>query len=90
MIKKNFLFSAFILFFCITLNFSNQASAKVYVDINSPAFKLIPVAICDFNNQSINSPKQEGPGLQIAEDVKKDLSLTGIFNILNQHKEHCV
>ncbi|MFA5321824.1 MAG: Tol-Pal system beta propeller repeat protein TolB [Smithella sp.] len=84
MIKKIVLLSSFILFFCAALNFSNQAAAKVYVDINSPAFKLIPVAICDFNNKSFTPLQQGNSGNRVAEDVKKDLSLTGIFNILNK------
>lgn len=79
MIKKIFLLSLVVLFFC-----SNNAAAKVYVDIDSPAFKLIPVAICDFNNQSIDATKKGDAGIQVAEGVKKDLSLTGIFNLLNK------
>jgi len=82
--KKIYSISAFILFFCALLTFSNGAAAKVYVDIDSPTFRLIPIAICDFNNKlaGINTPAESG--IAVSDYVRKDLSLTGIFNILNK------
>jgi tol-pal system beta propeller repeat protein TolB len=82
--KKKYLISAFILFFCTLLIFSNSATAKVYVDIDSPTFQQIPIAICDFNNQTTSAIKSANFGITVSDDVKKDLSLTGIFNILNK------
>jgi TolB protein len=75
---------AFVLFFCTLLIFSNSATAKVYVDIDSPTFQQIPIAICDFNNQITSATKSANFGMTVSDDVKKDLSLTGIFNILNK------
>jgi len=82
--KKKYSLSDFILFFCILLIFSNSATAKVYVDIDSPTFQQIPIAICDFNNQTTNATKSANFGITVSDDVKKDLTLTGIFNILNK------
>jgi TolB protein len=82
--KKIYLISVVILFFCTLLIFSNSAAARVYVDIDSPAFKLIPVAICDFNNKAAGAAKAVDSGVTVSDDVKKDLTLTGIFNILNK------
>ncbi len=82
--KKIYLLSAFILFFCTLLIFSNRAMAKVYVDIDSPTFQQIPIAICDFKNKEASPAKITDFGITVSEGVKKDLSLTGIFNILNK------
>jgi TolB protein len=75
--------SVMILVFAL-LNLNRNAYGKVYVDIDSPTFNPIPVAISDFN------PKAGGPATQadvsgiIAEGVRQDLSLTGLFNILQK------
>jgi TolB protein len=46
------------------------ANAKVYIDISSPAFKQLPIAIQDFS----------GPyGKDISEIIKNDLDFTGLF-----------
>lgn len=62
----------------------HSAAAKVYVDIDSPAFKLIPIAVSDFNDPSAGAMKKTDAGKNIPEGVKNDLALTGIFNVLNQ------
>jgi TolB protein len=82
--KKYFLILTFILCSCTLLTLSNSAAAKVYVDIDSPSFKMIPIAICDFNNKSIGTAKQAYSGITVSEGIKKDLTLTGIFNVLNK------
>ena len=82
--KKKYLISACLLFFCTLLIFSNSVAAKVYVDIDSPTFQLIPVAISDFNEKSSGSNMPADSGITVSEQVRKDLSLTGIFNILNK------
>jgi TolB protein len=82
--KKNILISILILLF--SLYFLGQsAKAKVYVDIDSPTFKMIPIAICDFKNKEASAAKTTDFGTTISESVKRDLSLTGIFNILNKN-----
>ena len=82
--KKYFLISAVILFCCALLTFHNNANAKVYIDVGSPTFKSIPIAICDFTNKVTNDTKPANSGITISDGVKKDLTLTGIFNILNK------
>jgi TolB protein len=82
--KKYFLILTFILFSCALLTLSTSAAAKVYVDIDSPAFKMIPIAICDFNNTSISATNQAFSGSTLSEGIRKDLTLAGIFNVLNK------
>jgi TolB protein len=66
------------------LTVNNPVNAKVYVDINSPSFKMIPIAICDLNNLLTGSPRQTYSGSTLSDGIRKDLSLTGIFNVLNK------
>jgi len=78
--KKIFVIFAFVLL--IILHPLNQpVTAKIYVDIDSPFFKLIPIAICDFNNATMGKGDS---GMAVSEDIRKDLMLTGIFNVLNK------
>ena len=82
--KKIHLISVFIFIFCTLQIFTNSVTAKVYVDIDSPTFQQIPIAICDFGNQITSATKSANFGITVSDDVKKDLSLTGMFNILNK------
>lgn len=66
------------------LIFSGMAGAKIYVDISSPSFKPIPVAVCDFSYRSTGTVQQVDSGITVSENVKKYLSLTGIFNTLQK------
>ena len=74
---------ALILYFCVSLIFNNDAVAKVYIDIDSPSFQQFPIAICDFQTPGENADKSAGSGIALTDDVKRYLSMTGIFNILN-------
>lgn len=51
-----------------------DASAKVYIDITSPAFKRLPIGISD-----LAGPK----GQEIAEILRDDLDFTGLFMCLD-------
>jgi TolB protein len=82
--KKIYLITACVLFFCTLPVFSNSVTAKVYVDIDSPTFQQIPIAICDFHNQITSATKAVDFGMTVSDDIKKDPSMTGIFNILNK------
>ncbi|MGD0277985.1 MAG: DUF5050 domain-containing protein [Smithella sp.] len=82
--KKRCLISIFILLFCSLFIFNNSAVAKIYIDIGSPSFKQIPVAICDFKNKTTSTDKAVDSGITVSDNIRKDLSLTGIFNILNK------
>ena len=82
--KKNYFVSALILFFSLLPLFSNSVVAKVYIDIDSPTFQQIPLAICDFSNKTPGVNKAVLPGITVPDAVRKDLSLTGMFNILDK------
>jgi len=73
-----------ILFLFALMNSENFAVARIYIDINSPNFNPIPIAICDFNNRPSDTKKNADGEFPISEGVKQDLALTGIFNILNK------
>lgn len=79
--KKNFSSVLMLVLFAL-LALHNSAIAKVYVDIDSPAFKTIPIAICDFNIAAATQPSSAG--MTLADGIRNDLSLTGIFNVLNK------
>ncbi|MBN1474015.1 MAG: Tol-Pal system beta propeller repeat protein TolB [Syntrophaceae bacterium] len=71
------------IFSCLIL--PNQASAKIYIDIDSPSFQQFPIAICDLNNISSGALQSTNIGVTLADEIKKYLSITGIFNILNKN-----
>ena len=60
---------------CIAYFDSFPAEAKVYIDISSPAFTRLPIAIQEFSGPS---------GREITEIVRNDLDFTGLFTQLNQ------
>ncbi len=49
--------------------------AKVYIDITSPAFKKLPIAIYDFGGPS---------GKEISDIIKDDLEFTGLFAYIDR------
>ena len=52
-----------------------MADAKVYVDITSPAFRKLPIAIQDF----------KGPyGKEISDIIRNDLDFTGLFACIDK------
>jgi TolB protein len=64
---------------------SSDAAAKVYVDLDSPNFQLFPIAICDFDVNAANVAAQpQDSGILLADEVKKYLTMTGFFNLLNK------
>jgi TolB protein len=67
-LKALFLLSFIALF---TFNFSLlTCEAKVYIDISSPAFKKLPIAVQDFSGPS---------GDKISSIIRNDLDFTGLF-----------
>ena len=71
---KVFLFFLFIALF--TLNFSLlTCEAKVYIDISSPAFTKLPIAIQEFSGPS---------GKELADIIKDDLDFTGLFSCIDR------
>lgn len=67
----------FVLFFSLfTFNFSLcTCLAKVYIDISSPAFRKLPVAIEEFAGPS---------GKEISDIIKNDLEFTGLFTYVDK------
>jgi TolB protein len=78
------LLTALMIFSCASLIFNTIATAKVYIDIDSPTFQQFPIAICDLNNTSIGAAQSSDIGITVADDIKNYLAMTGIFNILNK------
>lgn len=60
---------------CIFCFMVIPADAKVYIDISSPAFTRLPIAIQEFPGPS---------GRDITEIVRSDLDFTGLFSQLNE------
>jgi len=73
-----------ILYFCASLIFCSNAVAKVYIDIDSPSFQQFPIAISDFQSPAESVNKSAVSGIALADDIKRYLTMTGIFNILNK------
>jgi len=76
--------TALIIYFCAPLILCSNAVAKVYIDIDSPSFQQFPIAISYFQNPSVNADKSAVSGIAMADDIKRYLSMTGIFNVLNK------
>jgi TolB protein len=51
------------------------ASAKVYIDVSSPAFRKLPIAIQQFSGES---------GKEISDIIKSDLEFTGLFTCIEK------
>ncbi len=52
------------------------AEAKVYIDISSPAFKKLPIAVQEFSGPS---------GKEISDIVRDDLEFTGLFAYIDKN-----
>jgi len=79
---KRFFFSLAACFF-ILIFLPHAAEAKIYIDIDSPTFQQFPIAVCDFNVLTPD-PAFANLGAEMADGIKKYLSFTGIFNILDK------
>lgn len=58
------------LLFTVYFSLITVSEAKVYIDITSPAFKKLPIAIQEFSGQS---------GREISDIIRNDLEFTGLF-----------
>lgn len=68
-LKCKILFIISLSFFIFHFSFL-IASAKIYIDISSPAFKKLPIAIQEFYGSS---------GKEISDIIRDDLEFTGLF-----------
>ncbi|HET6516258.1 MAG TPA: Tol-Pal system beta propeller repeat protein TolB [Thermodesulfovibrionales bacterium] len=53
----------------------SRAGAKIYIDVTSPAFKKLPIAIAEFSGQS---------GREISDIIRDDLDFSGLFQPLDR------
>ncbi len=63
---------------------NGQALAKVYIDIDSPAFKKFPIAIADYKKLAPLEKGQENLTLWFPESLAKLLDMTNFFSIINR------
>ncbi|HXX81364.1 MAG TPA: Tol-Pal system beta propeller repeat protein TolB [Thermodesulfovibrionales bacterium] len=63
-------FLCILVFLAIYCSLCPVAEAKEYIDISSPAFKKLPIAVSEFTGS---------PGKEISDIIKNDLDFTGIF-----------
>jgi len=71
---SRFLLSAVSLFFALFI-VSHDLWAKIYVDIDSPSFRLIPIAICDFNKKHLFGRLEQYPSRTSKKRFVPDRSL---------------
>ncbi|OGW38681.1 MAG: Tol-Pal system beta propeller repeat protein TolB [Nitrospirae bacterium RBG_13_39_12] len=73
-IKAKIIISTFLLLtaYCLLLT---AVEAKVYIDISSPAFKTLPIAIQAFSGPS---------GKEISDIIRDDLQFTGLFEYIDR------
>ena len=84
MMSKKSLLTIFIIFSCCLLTFASSTDAKTYIDVDSPSFQLFPIAVCDFHLANTTVIKSPDPGIGLADDVKRYLTMTGFFNPLDK------
>jgi len=85
-------YSLFIIISFIIL-FPHHGHTKVYIDINTPAGKKLPIAITDIKNISELSGQPDASGLSAAltaqagllrDVIMHDLEFSGLFNIIDK------
>lgn len=79
----NFKFFFFILSL-LTFYFSvlTSVEAKIYIDINAPSFRRLPIAVTDFRYLG-EAEDREGYGRKIADVIRGDLDFSGFFDLLD-------
>jgi Periplasmic component of the Tol biopolymer transport system len=73
--------SAFLLFLLLLL--PGQVLAKVYLDIDSPAFHKYPIAVADFQARTGGSGT-DGLSQGLADRLGRYLDVTGFFNVISR------
>ncbi|MBF0458357.1 MAG: Tol-Pal system beta propeller repeat protein TolB [Nitrospirae bacterium] len=78
-IKTNRLLAAMIclLLAAVLLGLPDRAAARVYIDINSPGLKRLPIAVVDFAGVA--------EGTEMADIIRSDLDATGLFVFINKN-----
>ena len=83
--KKVRTMPALIIYLGVSMILCGNAVAKVYIDIDSPSFQQFPIAISDFHASTGGVDKSTNSGIAMADDIKRYLTMTGIFNVLNKN-----
>ncbi|MBP1721158.1 MAG: tolB protein, partial [Deltaproteobacteria bacterium] len=60
----------------------DPAVAKVYIDIDSPAFQRFPIAVPDFKNLGGNA--RDDYSVWFSDALSRSLMITGFFNIIDK------
>ncbi|MEK6671851.1 MAG: Tol-Pal system beta propeller repeat protein TolB [Nitrospirota bacterium] len=68
-------FLILLLLFIIYCSLFNSSEARIYIDITSPAFKKLPVAVSEFGGPN---------GREVSDIIASDLDYTGIFLCLDR------
>lgn len=74
---------ATLILFLVCLFHNGQSFGKVYIDIDSPAFQRLPIAIADFKPLRSVVGKSDLP-VWFAGALSRDLLLTGYFNVIDR------
>ena len=69
-----------ILFSIFYFLFSIRAEARIYIQIDQPSEKKFPVAIADL--APVNRGESKDWSRKVTEIMKKDLELTGLFDLI--------
>ena len=69
------MYFSFLLLFTVHCSLLTAVEAKVYIDITSPAFKKLPIAIQEFSGTF---------GREISDIIRDDLIFTGLFSYIER------
>lgn len=81
-VKQSMVYGGFVVFlFCLLVFWSSAVQAKVYIDIDAPAFQQFPLAVQDF--KALNDGEDhDGSATFFADELGRALGLTGFFRII--------
>lgn len=72
-----------VLLLCLLLLAPGPVLARVYLDIDSPAFQKFPFAVADFQPRA-GGPGTEGLSAGLADRLGRYLDVTGFFNVISR------
>lgn len=74
-----------ILVFCILIcGYASLAGAKVYLDIDSPTWQQIAIAVPDFQNSPSGGSAPAGLAGKLSEELSNLLQITAFFRVINK------
>lgn len=69
--------------FVATLLWPSAARGKVYLDINAPGFRSLPIAIQRFEDSGNGDERDSATGITLSEVISADLKKSGLFLMLD-------